>query len=95
MAGLYETNLHAKVTSFAILTTDADGDLRNVHDRKPVVLPADAANRWLDSKLPADEITAVAAHSIVAESFAWHTVSTNVNNPRNDDAGLVVQHLYG
>lgn len=95
MAGLYENNLHAKVTSFAILTTDADGDLRNVHDRKPVVLAADVANQWLDSKLPADEIAAVAANSLTAESFTWHMVSTKVNNPRNDDAGLVVQHLYG
>jgi putative SOS response-associated peptidase YedK len=94
MAGLYETNLNAKVTSFAVLTTDADGDLCNVHDRKPVVLSIDAANRWLDSKLPTDEIAAVAEHSLTAEYFAWHTVSTKVNNPRNDDAGLMVKQLY-
>jgi putative SOS response-associated peptidase YedK len=48
MAGLYETNLHAHITSFAILTTDADGDLREVHDRKPVVLSASAANQWIN-----------------------------------------------
>jgi putative SOS response-associated peptidase YedK len=95
MAGLYEINLHVKVTSFAILTMDADGDLRNVHDRKPVVLSADVATQWLDSKLPADEIAAVAAHAMTSEHFTWHTVSTKVNNPRNDDAGLMVKQLYG
>ncbi len=95
MAGLYETNMHAKVTTFAILTTDADGVLCNVHERKPVVLSADVANQWLDSKLPADEIAAVAAHSLTAESFTWHTVSTKVNNPRNDGADLMVKQLYG
>lgn len=94
MAGLYETNLHANITTFAILTTDADGDLRDVHDRKPVVLSAEAANQWIDGKLQTDEIAVVAAHSLTSEHFTWHTVSTKVNNSRNDDAELIVPHLY-
>jgi putative SOS response-associated peptidase YedK len=88
MAGLYETNPHANITSFAILTTDADGNLSEVHDRKPVVLSGSAANQWIIRELPADEIAAIAQSPLTAEWFAWHTVSTKVNNMRNDGAEL-------
>lgn len=42
MAGLYETNLHANFTGFAILTTATDGELREVHDRKHTLLSGEA-----------------------------------------------------
>jgi putative SOS response-associated peptidase YedK len=89
MAGLYETNPHANITSFTILTTDADGNLREVHDRKPVVFSASAANQWISKELAADEIAAIAQTPLSAEWFAWHTVSTKVNNTRNDGDELV------
>ncbi len=37
-----------KLFSCAILTTSANGVVRSVHDRMPVILPADAWDRWLD-----------------------------------------------
>ena len=88
IAGLYETNPHANITSFAILTTDAEGDLREVHDRKPIVLSASAANQWINRELGADEITAIAQSPLTAEWFSWHSVSTKVNNTRNDGVEL-------
>lgn len=91
MAGLYETNSHADITTFAILTTDADGALREVHDRKPVVLSAEAGSQWLGSQ---DEIGAETIHSLTVESFSWHTVSTKVNSTRNDDEDLTVHYSY-
>jgi putative SOS response-associated peptidase YedK len=91
MAGLYEMNLHANTTSFAILTTDADGDLREVHDRKPLVLSPGAARLWVNQELPAEEVAAIALSPLSAEWFAWHAVSTRVNNPKNDGAELMSQ----
>jgi putative SOS response-associated peptidase YedK len=61
MAGLYETNLHVNIASFAILTTDADGALREVHDRKPMVLSAEAGRQWIRRELPVDVIGATLA----------------------------------
>lgn len=90
MAGLYETNPHVNITSFAILTTEADGKLREVHDRKPVVLSAEAGMQWIGQMLAVDGIGAIAQNPLTAESFAWHVVSTKVNNTRNDGAELVV-----
>ncbi|MEO6423419.1 MAG: SOS response-associated peptidase, partial [Candidatus Nitrotoga sp.] len=45
MAGLYETDSHVNITSFAILTTEADGALRDVHNRKPLVLSAETGKQ--------------------------------------------------
>ena len=89
MAGLYETNTHANITSFAIFTTEADGALRDVHDRQPLVLSADAGKQWIRRDLAADYIAALAQSSLTAGSFAWHAVSTKVNNTKNDGAELV------
>lgn len=93
MAGLYETNTHANTTSFAILTTEADGGLCEVHDRKPVVLSGEAAKLWISRELPADEIAGLAQSPLTAEWFAWHAVSTRVNNTMNDGAELIVRAL--
>ena len=89
MAGLYETNTHANITSFSILTTEADNALLEVHDRKPVVLTAEAGIQWIRRDLAADEIAAIAKNPLSAEYFTWHTVSTNVNNTRNDGEELL------
>ncbi len=89
MAGLYETNTHANITSFSILTTEAEGSLRDVHNRKPLVLSAESGKQWIRHNLAADEITTLAQSSLIDERFAWHAVSTKVNNARNEGAELI------
>jgi len=69
MAGLYETNTHANITSFSILTTEADGALRDVHNRKPLVLSAETGEQWITRGLAADEIAALAHSLLTAERF--------------------------
>jgi putative SOS response-associated peptidase YedK len=91
MAGLYETNPHANITSFAILTTEADGKLREVHDRKPLVLSSEAGQGWVRKDLPPEEVNALAQMPLTAENFTWHKVSTRVNNASNDGAELVIK----
>ena len=89
MAGLYDFNPHANLTTYAILTTDADNSLREVHDRKPVVLSPEAGKTWINLDLNDAEIQAVVQNEIKADGFSWHAVSTKVNNARNDGADLV------
>jgi putative SOS response-associated peptidase YedK len=90
MAGLYDSNPHANVTTFAILTTEADGSLREVHDRKPLVLSREAGQEWISGDLVTGKIAELAQHPLSAEWFAWHVVSTRVNNTRNDGAELLL-----
>jgi len=91
MAGLYETNRHANLTSFTILTMEAAGALRDIHDREPLVLSPEAARQWIRRDLAAEEVADIAQHPLTSKSFAWHQVSTKVNNARNDGAELVAR----
>jgi putative SOS response-associated peptidase YedK len=75
---------------FTIVTADAQGGLLDVHDRRPVVLDAEAAAAWLDPTTPpemAEEIVRVAA--LGPETFAWHAVDRALGNVRNQGAALV------
>lgn len=69
---------------FTIVTADAQGGMIDVHDRRPVVLEADAAAAWLDPATPAEmaeEIVKVAA--VGPEAFAWYAVDRAIGNVRN------------
>jgi putative SOS response-associated peptidase YedK len=69
--------------TFSILTRAASPGLAALHDRMPVVLPASTYDSWLD---PANA-DATTLRQMVAErsvgDFRHYTVSTYVNNPRN------------
>jgi putative SOS response-associated peptidase YedK len=75
--------------SCAILTRAAAGALTEVHDRMPVVLPAQAFDAWSDPALT----DAARVASIVAEGaqsdFAFHAVSTRVNSSRAEGPELI------
>jgi len=51
MAGLYNTftdKQNTSFTSFVIITTNANAEMSAIHDRMPVILHKDEANKWLD-----------------------------------------------
>ncbi len=89
MAGLYETNRHEHVTTFAILTTESTGALREIHEREPLVLSAEAGRQWLRRDQGVDEVARLARHTLSSEGFAWHAISIRVNNAKNDGPDLV------
>ena len=55
------------VRSCTIVTTEANGVLRPIHDRMPVLLSRDAESRWLDDDLQDPVSRAAAKHTTVAE----------------------------
>lgn len=77
------------LNGFTIVTADAQGGLLDVHDRRPVVLTADAAAAWLDPLTPpemAEEIVRVAA--LGPDAFDWYPVDPALGNVRNQGAEL-------
>ncbi len=65
---------------FVIVTDDASGGMLDIHDRRPVVLDAQDAGRWLDPALTSEEALALArSAALPADAFAWHQVSSQVN----------------
>ncbi len=52
----------------------------DIHDRRPVVLDAQAAEHWLDPALSSEDALALArSAALPPDAFAWHEVSTQVN----------------
>ncbi len=75
----------ARIASFTIITTPANGIVAPIHDRMPAVLDDAALERWLDPAFadPA-ALTALLAPAADAALTA-RAVSTWVNSPDHDD----------
>lgn len=78
------------VRTCTIVTTAANRDVAPLHDRMPVVLPADAWPLWLDRDERATGHLQALLLPSPADSFVHHPVSTQVNHPRNNHPGLIV-----
>ena len=78
-----------RLDTFAIITTEADARIAEVHDRMPVILSADAASRWLD---PANADAGALRSLLVADRTApisLYPVSTFVNKAGHDEPRCV------
>ena len=79
------------VRSFSLITTEPNELMRKIHDRMPVIIPADDYAAWLDPKnINIPELTQFIRSYPAAEMEAY-PVSTRVNSPKNDDAALIEQ----
>jgi len=75
--------------SCTIIVTDANDLVRRIHNRMPVVLGRESYRAWLD---PGTSDPAALKPLLVPCPADWievYPVSTRVNTPRNDDAGLL------
>ncbi|MGH3719547.1 MAG: SOS response-associated peptidase [Pseudonocardiaceae bacterium] len=92
MAGLWSTWRPPDATApplvtCAVLTTDAVGPLAEIHDRMPLLLPAQAWRVWLDPDCADPRELLVPPHLVPA--LELRPVSTAVNNVRRDGPELV------
>lgn len=71
-----------------ILTKAAEGAMREIHDRVPVVLEPDAVDAWLDPRLE-DAAQVADLWAAPTPYLRWHEVSRAVNTPRNNTPDLV------
>lgn len=71
--------------SCVILTTSADDSIKQIHERMPVMLPAEAHADWLSGKLTKRDTLTLAAKATLAK----HTVSRRVNSVQNKDSKLI------
>jgi putative SOS response-associated peptidase YedK len=73
--------------SCTIITTDAPGELAEIHDRMPLVLPERDWDRWLNPDAPVDE--ELLARTPDVRGIAMREVSTLVNSVRNNGPELL------
>ena len=75
---------------FAIVTADSEGGMIDVHDRRPVVLPADAARKWLAPHVsPAEAEDLACRHATPVDAFQWYEVDPAVGDVRSEGRQLI------
>jgi putative SOS response-associated peptidase YedK len=84
------------ITSCAIITTTANGILKPLHDRMPVILKPEQYEIWLDPNTPLAVLKQLLAPLPDAE-ISFHPVGSAVNDPKNDTPNLIdrVDHEIG
>jgi putative SOS response-associated peptidase YedK len=73
--------------SFVLLTTAANASVKPIHDRMPLILREDALEQWLEISDVNFQVSELADKS----DLPHYPVSREVNNVRNEHAGLVTQ----
>jgi putative SOS response-associated peptidase YedK len=78
-----------KLRSCTIITTDANEEVRSIHDRMPAILPPETWGSWL--REDNDDVDALGRLLVPAPPrfVELYPVSTEVNNVRNDGAHLI------
>ena len=91
LAGLWSVWKPAKdgapLLSCTIITTDAPGELAEIHDRMPLVVAERDWDRWLDPDAPIDEELLTRPPDV--RDIRIREVSTLVNSVRNNGAELL------
>ncbi len=77
------------IRTCTIVTTRPNALVTSIHDRMPVILPANARDLWLDSALHDEEALLPLLASYPAEEMTARAVSRLVNNPRSEGAELI------
>jgi putative SOS response-associated peptidase YedK len=77
------------VWSFTIVTTSAPDTLGHIHDRSPVVIPAELRGHWLEPATTDPAAVRELLDSVPEPRFEAQEVSTEVNNHRNNGPQLV------
>lgn len=91
IAGLWErwTRGPEPITSFAIITTEANDAVAKIHARMPVILPPDDYRLWLDAEESDPERILPLLRPWAGEELVTTPVSRLVNNPANDVADCI------
>lgn len=77
------------VYTCAIITTDANELMQEIHDRMSVILKPDDHAAWLDPDNQAMAELKALLKPYPSKAMAAHPVSTRVNAPKNNDAELL------
>lgn len=90
LAGLWERwgPRDAPLHTFTVLTTDANGIVRPIHDRMPVMLDEHGWTRWIDPGVEPSRVEEL-LEPYPAEGMRARAVSTYVNDPRHEGAECV------
>jgi putative SOS response-associated peptidase YedK len=87
-AGWHDPETDQVVRSFSIITGEPTDVVRAIHDRMPVILPADAWLRWIDPAADPGELQGLLQPHEALELIAY-PVRRLVNDVRKDGPELI------
>jgi putative SOS response-associated peptidase YedK len=73
------------VRTFAIITTEANELVAEIHDRMPLILSPGDYVRWLGEEADPDDLM----RPFPSEPMRMWPISTRVNKPENDDSSIL------
>ena len=79
----------SRIPSCTIITTEANGLLRPVHDRMPVILPRDSEDLWLDSGVDDPGLLSSVLAPYPDGAMEVYEVSTLINSATNDGPEVI------
>ncbi|NWA64107.1 SOS response-associated peptidase family protein [Pantoea sp. B9002] len=75
---------------FVIVTSSSNQGMVDIHDRRPLVIAADAVREWLSADTTPQRAEEIARDAAVPEKdFTWHPVSAKVGNIHNQGSELI------
>jgi putative SOS response-associated peptidase YedK len=86
-AGLYEvwkSPEGKELTTCTIITTEANELMKPIHERMPVIIPAELLDKWLDPAIEGKEQLLDMLRPYPAGEMEAYPVSKRVNSPRNN-----------
>jgi putative SOS response-associated peptidase YedK len=91
-AGIWDTwsNRGDMVTSCAIITTEANELVAELHDRMPAILTHEVHYAWLNPRTDRRDLTAM-LKPFPSLMMKTHPVSSSVNSPENDRVDLLLR----
>ena len=85
-AGLWEVNEDEdgqEIETFAIITTEPNKLVEQVHNRMPVILPKEKEKEWLESDMRVDKLLSL-LNPYPANQMKMYEISTRVNRTSED-----------
>ena len=87
-AGIWEPPRGIEMPTCALITTEANTVVAEVHNRMPVILPCGRYSAWLNPDTKEDERSAMLV-PFPAELMRRQAVSPRMNSPRFDEPSLL------
>jgi len=78
-----------ELVTFTIITTDANDTLKTIHNRMPVILEQEFEEKWLDTRIQDFDSLTEMLKPYPDDQMITYKVSSEVNNPRNDNLQLI------
>lgn len=93
-AGIYDIykDEYKEITSFAIITTEPNANIKEIHDRMPVILDKENEKIWLDNEYEIYENLINLLKPFNENLINIYEVSTSVNNPENNYKELILPY---